>query len=68
MTKQEGQKQESPHEAGFLLIHSDQKKTVNRYLVVHSHLNWVNNYLYLLNIIFIVFVRDTYGDTRCCLL
>ncbi|SFN70522.1 hypothetical protein SAMN05444065_102395 [Pseudomonas syringae] len=40
VTKQEGQKQESPHEAGFLLIHSYQKKTVNRYLVVHSHLNW----------------------------
>jgi hypothetical protein len=33
VTKQEGQKQESPHEAGFLLIHSYQKKTVNRYLV-----------------------------------
>lgn len=46
--KRGGQKQESPHEAGFLLIHSDQKKTVNRYLVVHRQLNWIINPLYLL--------------------
>ncbi len=52
VTKQEGQKQESPHEAGFLLIHSYQKKTVNRYLVVHSHLNWI--YKAMILMIFII--------------
>ncbi len=65
VTKQEGQKQESPHEAGFLLIHSYQKKTVNRYLV-HSHLNWMIKPLYLLVFILGHKSGHTGGHTRAC--
>ena len=42
--------------------------SMNRYLVVHSHLNWLDKHLYLKGFILLVMVRDTGGDTRCSLL
>ncbi len=51
----ESRKQESPHEAGFLLNDRLQLKSVIRYLVVHRQLNWLFKLLYLLIILGCVF-------------
>ena len=42
--------------------------SLNRCLVVHRHLNWQRKLLILLVICMLLFLRDTHGDTRRCLL